>query len=285
MRNFAWCTQENSAIFDCTLESLGKQKALDGFRITCLSHHRYLRSWPPAPGAQSSLQGNFLILFSAMTKSFFGMSRSMLCFGYLFPDPVVCVLLSVRKITRLFSLVQRCLGHMDVSRSLFFCWWHELLGNVITIFTVWKVEQIWYQCKAQTFLHGEVEVPLHWNHTLKSHCTGDKTAGEPPIVVPTAVGRRMNDRWWQPLRRPTISAVSPRHQTQCCFQSLFWGALRGFYTFSQTSCTHNGKPGLFPSRRDFPGDGTFSKKPGHPGKSEAVVTLERSVCAPWGRSR
>lgn len=155
-------------------------------------HRRYLRSRPPAPGAQSSLQGNFHILISTTTEVFFGISCSMLRFGYLFPDPVMCVLLSVRKITRLFSLVQWCLGHVGVSLSLFSRWWRELLGNVITIFTVWKGKQIRSQYKAQTFLHGEVEVPLHLNHTLKSHCSGGKTTGEPAIVVTNSSGQ---EKW------------------------------------------------------------------------------------------
>lgn len=111
---------------------------------------------------------------------------------WLFISRSSCVCPSVRKITQLFSLVQWCLGHVGVSRSLFSRWWRELLGKVITIFTVWKGKQIRSQYKAQTFLHCEVEVPLHLNHTLKSHCLGGKTTGEPPIVITNGSGQ---EKW------------------------------------------------------------------------------------------
>ena len=202
---------------------------------------------------------------------------------WLFISRSSCVRPSVRKITQLFSLVQWCLGHVGVSHSLFSRWWRELLEKVITIFTVWKGKQIRSQYKAQTFLHWEVEDPLHLNRTCKSR--GWNYRGATNRGHQWQWAGELNGWRWRALWRQTISAVSSRHQRQHCFQSLFWGALPRFYTFSQISCTHDGKPGLFTSRRDSSGDGTFSKNPGHPGQSEAVVTLERSVCAPWGRRR
>lgn len=118
----------------------------------------------------------------------------------------------------------------------------------------------------------------HSNHTAR----GVKLRGNQQSWSPTAVGRRSE---WLTMTASVKANDLCRVQRQHCCQTLFWGALHGFYTFSQISCTHNGKPGLFTSRRDLPGDGTFSKNLGHRGQSEAVVTLERSVCAPWGRSR
>lgn len=137
-----------------------------------------------------------------MTKLFLACHAVCPALVIYFPDPVVCVFLSVIKITQLFSLVQWCLGHAGVS-SLFSFWWRELLENTITVFTVWKVKQ------ALSLSHhftGKVKVPVHVNRTLESHGSGAETTedlmNEPQMVVTNISGQEMWMTMTTSLPRP-----------------------------------------------------------------------------------
>lgn len=117
----------------------------------------------------------------------------------------------------------------------------------------------------------------HSNHTAR----GCKTWGNQQSWSPTALGRRSEWLTMSGLCEGKWSLPCP--ETALLSDSVLGGHCMGF-TLSQISCTHNGKTRTFHIQKGPPRWWDFSKNLGHRGQSEAVVTLERSVCAPWGRS-